>query len=123
VDDNLSSGLFHYEVRSSLNGIDYGDAASCSISLARVEVVSSDAETGTVQGGGLVEVGSQMTVKAIPQSGCVFRAWMNNDTLVSTDEEYSFIVTEDISLTAVFTYTYSITATAEPSDGGLISGT
>ena len=123
VDDNLSSGVFHYEVRSSLNGIDYGDAASCSISLARVEVVSSDAETGTVQGGGLVEVGSQMTVKAIPQSGCVFRAWMNNDTLVSTDEEYSFIVTEDISLTAVFTYTYSITATAEPSDGGLISGT
>ena len=123
LDVDLSSGVFHYEVRSSLNGIDYGDAASCSISLSRVEVVSSDAEAGTVQGGGLVEVGSQMTVKAIPQSGCVFRAWMNDGTMVSADEEYTFTVTEDISLTAVFAYTYSIAATAEPSNGGSISGT
>ena len=125
MDDDLSSGTFNYQVWCSFGGVECDESASCSISLGRVEVSTSDLEAGTVQGGGLAEVGSQMTVTATPNDGYVFRGWVIDGEVVSDDEEYSFTVSGDISLQAVFAYTYNynISATVEPSEGGSVSGT
>lgn len=122
VDHGVSKGDWNYKVWSSYQGVECVEPVSYTISLANVEVTSSDIEAGTVQGGGLAEVGSQMTVRAVPQNGCVFRAWMSDGMVVCTDEAYSFTVTGDMSLQAVFAYTYCVSVTAEPSAGGSVSG-
>ena len=57
---------------------------------------------GTVEGGGKIVVGENTTVKAIPQLGHSFVYWLNGTEVVSTDAEYTFAVTSDVTLTAVF---------------------
>jgi hypothetical protein len=60
---------------------------------------------GTATGGGTYSNGDTCTVKAAPDSGYTFKEWTAGTgfiSVVSTDVEYSFIVTRDITLNAVF---------------------
>lgn len=56
---------------------------------------------GSVSGGGVYNIGDFATVTATPQVGWVFLYWEVNGTQIP-DNPYSFEVTEDITLTAVF---------------------
>ena len=69
---------------------------------ATVTLNVNDAAMGTVEGAGDYAVGGNATVKAIPALGHSFVAWKNGDEVVSTDAEYTFAVTGDVTLTAVF---------------------
>ncbi len=60
-------------------------------------------EGGTANGGGAqIEYGSETTVTATPNEGYSFLGWYVGDTVKSADAEYTFIVTETVTLTAKF---------------------
>lgn len=59
---------------------------------------------GSVSGGGVFVIGTQVTVTATPASGYVFDRWIYNgtNTTASTSAQYSFTLNEQTDLVAVF---------------------
>ena len=66
--------------------------------------------------------GQQCTVYAVANSNYTFANWTENGTVVSTQANYQFTVNSNRTLVANFTYippqTYTITVSANPSNGG-----
>ena len=78
---------------------------------------------GTVSGGGTYNHGESCTLTATPNSGYVFVNWTKNGTQVSTNESYTFTVTESASFVAHFqAQSYTITVSADPTEGGITFG-
>lgn len=67
-----------------------------------VTVAASPTAGGSVSGGGTFHKNASVTVTAAPNSGYRFVRWEENGAEVSTSAEYSFTVTADCALTAVF---------------------
>ena len=84
------------------------------------------AESGTVQGAGTYGDGTTCTLIAMAIEGFTFVNWTENGNQVSTETHYSFTVNSDRSLQANFVSnqanTYIITATANPTNGGTVTG-
>jgi len=79
--------------------------------------------TGTVDGTGTYNHFSTCTLKAIPTVGYHFVNWTINNEVVSTEIEYSFMVTAPVSLVAHFEINqYQITVEASPAIGGTANG-
>ncbi|MDP4277316.1 MAG: chitobiase/beta-hexosaminidase C-terminal domain-containing protein [Bacteroidota bacterium] len=57
---------------------------------------------GTVNGNGTYSEGSSVSVTAIPASGYKFVGWYSESNLKSTNPNYTFTATSDLSLTAKF---------------------
>lgn len=92
-----------------------------SISLS----VSPSSSYGSVSGAGNYKSGASVTVKATPSSGYRFSKWTEDGTTVSSSSSYTFTVTKNRTLRAVFSVippSYSITVTASPANGGTVSG-
>ncbi len=88
-----------------------------------VTVSANPSAGGTVTGGGEYTSGQSCTVSATANTGYTFVNWTENGTQVSTNASYTFNVTGNRSLVANFTLnSYSITAAADPSAGGTVSG-
>jgi len=88
-----------------------------------VTVSVTPEEGGTATGGGVYAYGTEATVVATPADCYDFLGWFVGDTLVSDNAEYTFTVTEDVDLVAVFTLkTFEVTVTAEPEEGGVVDG-
>lgn len=68
-----------------------------------INVTSNTEEGGTVSGGGSFAFGETCTVTATVNEGYLFRGWMRNGALVSTDYSYTFTVIGDCDLVADFT--------------------
>ena len=68
----------------------------------KVTVVSNNEDYGNVTGNGVYAYDAQPTLTATPADGYSFAGWYNGDELVSEDEEFIYIGTSDITLTAVF---------------------
>ncbi len=72
--------------------------------LQKLAVTSEDASEGTVEivsGEGYTD--EEITVKATPINGCIFKGWYEEAKLVSYDEAYTFTMpANDYSLTAKF---------------------
>lgn len=68
--------------------------------------VTALGEGGTVSGGGVFEVGTQVTVTATPANQYAFRAWVKNGTsqVVSTSASYTFTLNEQTDLVAQFDF-------------------
>ena len=62
----------------------------------------SPSGSGTVSGTGSYEEGTNCTVVASAASGYQFKEWQINGTQVSTSASYTFAVTEDVALVAIF---------------------
>ena len=78
---------------------------------------------GTTTGSGSYSEGDEATVTATPNDCWFFVNWTENGTIVSTNEEYSFVVTGDRNLTANFEQIqYQIGTTSNPTSGGTTSG-
>lgn len=78
---------------------------------------------GNVSGGGIYQHNETATVNATPNADYTFVEWTIEGETVSTNASYSFVVTEAASLTAHFQgELYIIQATANPSNGGTVSG-
>ncbi len=89
-----------------------------------VTVLSDPAIGGLVTGQDEYYHGEEATVEAIPEEFYNFLHWEQDGDIVSEELVYSFEVFENTTLTANFElYTYQITATADPEEGGNILGT
>ena len=80
-------------------------------------------ESGTVSGTGVYIYESLATLTATANEGYTFVNWTKNDTVVSTNTVYSFTVTDHAAFVANFSLnSYEISATANPTAGGTITG-
>ena len=88
-----------------------------------ISVSANPTNGGTVTGGGTYQQGQSCTVNATPATGYTFVRWTENGNQVSTNASYTFTVTGNRTLVAQFQQqTYTITATANPSTGGTVTG-
>ncbi len=88
-----------------------------------ISVSANPSNGGNVTGGGTYNQGQSCTLHAMANSGYTFVNWTENGTQVSTNATYTFTVTSSRNLVAHFTTQgYVITAIADPSVGGAITG-
>ena len=88
-----------------------------------ITVAANPSQGGTITGGGTYNSGQSCTVSATANTGYTFTNWTENGNVVSTNASYTFNVEGNRSLVANFTLnTYTITATANPTNGGTVSG-
>ena len=90
-----------------------------------ITVSANPSNGGTVSGGGTYNQGASCTVHAQAATNYQFTNWTEGGTVVSTQANYTFTVNSNRTLVANFTYTpqtYTITVSANPSNGGTVSG-
>ena len=88
-----------------------------------ITVSANPSNGGSVAGGGTYQQGQSCTVTATANTGYAFTNWTENGTVVSTSANYTFTVNANRTLVAHFTaQTYTITATANPTNGGTVAG-
>lgn len=95
-----------------------------------INVLANPTNGGTVSGGGSFEKGESCTIMATPATDYVFNNWTENDSLVSSNPNYTFTVTGDRDLLANFTYNgsgeqpeyFTINVSANPFEGGSVLG-
>jgi len=87
-------------------------------------VVASPPEGGEVFGSGIYLYGDEVTITATPSECFVFVCWTEEDgMIVSIDQFYSFVVTQDLVLVANFEIkTFEIFLLADPEEGGEVFG-
>lgn len=108
-----------------LEGTDTGSSEDDSDYMVSV----SSSGNGRATGGGRFNAGQSCTVVATPVGGSTFEGWYRDTASgerVSTQEEFTFIVRNDVALVAVFeggeTPSYNVNVTTVPSEAGSISG-
>ena len=78
---------------------------------------------GSISGAGEYAINDIVTLTATANEGYQFINWTEEGTIVSEETEYSFTVMESRELVANFELlTYNVTASANPAEGGSISG-
>ena len=88
-----------------------------------VQTSTNPVDGGTTTGDGQYEHGTEATVTATPNEGYRFVNWTENNEIVSTTQQYSFIVTSDRNLVANFEkLKYTVITSANPNEGGTTSG-
>ena len=89
-----------------------------------IEASANPTAGGSVNGAGTYNHFETCTLVATPSANYNFDNWTKNGVVVSTDASYSFTVTEGATYVAHFSrVTYQITAMANPTEGGNVSGT
>ncbi len=86
-----------------------------------ITATASPEEGGGVTGGGTYIHGAICTLTATPNDGFVFSSWTEDGETVSTNAIYSFMATQERNFVAVFSPLYTITAAANPVEGGSVS--
>ena len=88
-----------------------------------INVSANPANGGSVTGGGTYQEGQSCTVTATANTGYTFTNWTENGNVVSSQANYTFAVNANRNLVANFqVLTYTITATANPVNGGTVTG-
>ena len=89
-----------------------------------VEVLVNDNTMGRATGGGDYKEGETATLIATPAANHCFVNWTKGEEVVSTETTYSFVVTEDVTLTANFEAIpqYAITVETSNADQGSVTG-
>ena len=72
------------------------------IPVYTVTVLVDPSGGGTVTGAGSYKEGESVTVTAVAGNGMKFSKWTINNVEVSIEESHTFIVTEDLQITAIF---------------------
>ena len=106
--NNVSSNITVYvpcesvEAYQSANGWNAFSNIVGLCGTGTVTVVSDPPEGGAVTGAGTYDCGVSCTVNAVPYEGYFFANWTENGNVVSTDANFSFVVTGEKLLTAHF---------------------
>jgi len=86
---------------------------------------SNPAEGGTTSGAGVYDEGASVTVEAVAAVDYTFTNWTEGANIVSSNANYSFIITENRTLVANFeadVQQYTVVLTSSPLDGGTTNG-
>lgn len=70
--------------------------------IQTIVLTANPPEGGTVRGGGVASDGMTLSVNAEAAEGYSFNIWQDNGKTVSEEPKYTFTVTEDVELVAVF---------------------
>ena len=89
---------------------------------ASYQIVANAAEGGTATGGGTYIEGTTATLTAESDAKHKFMGWYEEGELVCADEVYSFEVTGNRTLKAVFATAHTITTIAFPEGAGSLTG-
>ena len=94
------------------------------IKEVRYTVTVNTVGNGTATGAGEYVVGATATLTATPAEHYRFVNWTKGEDVVSTETTYSFVVTEDVTLTANFEAIpqYAITVETSNADQGSVTG-
>ena len=80
-------------------------------------------EGGTITGGGIYLDGANITVTATANEGYQFVNWTDQENVVVSEEaSYQFTITKNYSLIANFEQGYLVTVSANPVEGGTVTG-
>ena len=98
--------------------------ANFQINTYNISATANPNAGGTISGAGEYTHGENVTLTATANTGYDFVNWTENGSVVSTETSISFTATADRNLVANFSIeSYTISATASPSNGGTVSGT
>lgn len=113
-----TSNPYTFTVHSDRNLI-----AFCSESALTVTALVAPVGSGTVTGAGEYVSGTTCTLTATPDNGYTFNHWEIGGTSVGQNTTYSFTVTQNVTVTAVFTQDlYTVSTVSSPANGGTTSG-
>ena len=113
-----SSATYNFTVTEDAHYV-----ANFSLNMYMITVSADPTAGGSVSGGGAYLYGENCTVYAMPNAGYTFTNWTKNGTVVSTDANYSFSVSQDANLVAHFSLDhYTIAVSADPDEGGNATG-
>lgn len=91
----------------------------------RLTLTPTPGNAGLTDGAGSYPAGTTVTARATANSGFHFVRWAKGADTVSTQATYSFVLTEDTQLYAIFeadAATYTIAVSANPAAGGTVGG-
>ena len=113
-----TNSSYSFTVTEEANYVAHFQLQSFTISAS-----SDPNNSGTISGSGTYNYGQTCTLTATPNPGYTFLRWTKNGTQVSSNEAYSFTVTEAASFVAHFQLNnYVINISSNPSNGGTVSG-
>lgn len=122
-DDLLPNTTYYYCAYATNNeATGYGDTIGFTTPRCIIEVSCSPMDGGQATGGGEYEVGETCTVSATPNDHYEFRNWTEGGSVVSENAQYSFTVERNRALVANFTSMYTVSATSNPINGGIVDG-
>ena len=106
------------------NGLDWNGFTFKSISYSCYVAASVNEENfGTVTGAGIYGYGEEATLVATPNEGYKFLNWTENDTIVSEEAEFTFVVTDNRNFVANFELLkYEVTASVNDEEFGSVTG-
>lgn len=81
--------------------LSWTEASDCTSSYS-VATSNSPIDAGLVSGDGIYYEGNSVTLTASPKTGYAFVKWTENGTDISTDLSYSFPISSDRNLVAVY---------------------
>ncbi len=97
--------------------------ANFSLNSYNITAMANPSAGGSVTGADTYNYGATATLTATANTGYTFVNWTQGGVEVSANTTYSFTVTEAADFVANFSLnSYQITATANPSAGGTVSG-
>ena len=128
TNSNAPVGFFNYHVTTNYYSLESDPSNIIRVRVGNppctVSATATPSFSGTVAGDGIYNYGQTCTLSAIPSTGYDFINWTKEGTPVSTNANYSFTVTEEISAYVAHfqLQSFNINPTANPSNGGTITG-
>ena len=121
----VASGNYQIRVISTNYPMVGGNSQQVTITVPTytIAATANPNDGGTVSGTGQYTQGASCTLTATANTGYTFTNWTEDGNVASTNASYTFNVTGNRTLVANFALnTYSITATANPTAGGTVTG-
>lgn len=107
-----------FEVHSDRNLV-----ATFSINYFTVNATTNPSNCCNIAGAGNYIPGTMCNLVALPDKGWHFDEWIENETVIGTDEVLSFVVNENHQITGNFSLIdYEISLIPEPTEGGVLEG-
>ena len=123
-DIKFENGVLIYHGSNLNDGFQHELDINCAVANAPrlISAIAIPEEGGSVMGADIYEEGSTCTLTALPNEGYRFYYWAENGGIVSSEANYSFVVSTNRELLGIFGPPLLISATANPTEGGTVSG-
>ena len=123
-DIKFENGVLIYHGSNLNDGFQHELDINCAVANAPrlISAIAIPEEGGSVMGADIYEEGSTCTLTALPNEGYRFYYWAENGGIVSSEANYSFVVSANRELLGIFGPPLLISATANPTEGGTVSG-